>query len=65
MGPGPIFYSGLDESNPYIRRIKSLQFIYIFNNVGLINQTPTRKTRPLQKINQQKWGQAPFSWHNF
>jgi len=31
----------LQEKNPYIRKIKTVQFIYIFNKVGLINQAPT------------------------
>ena len=31
-----------EESNSYIGRIKTVQFIYIFKKVGLINQTPTR-----------------------
>ena len=33
-----------DESNPYTRKTKSVQFIYIFKNVGLMNQAPTNIT---------------------
>ncbi len=41
--------------NPYRRKIKTVQFIYIFKKVGLINQAPTRKQiptedKPLQEI---------------
>ena len=32
---------GFDESNPYVRKTKSIQFIDIFKKVGLINQAPT------------------------
>jgi len=32
---------GLDESSPYVRKTKSIQFIDIFKKVGLINQAPT------------------------
>jgi hypothetical protein len=31
----------LQEKNPYIGKIKTVQFIYIFKKVGLINQAPT------------------------
>ncbi len=39
-----------EEPNPYMRRIKTVQFIDIFKKVGLINQTPTKYKRVL--INQ-------------
>jgi hypothetical protein len=32
-----------EKSNAYIRKIKTVQFIYIFKKVGLMNQTPTKK----------------------
>jgi len=32
-----------DESNPDIRKIKTVQFIDIIKKVGLMNQTPTRE----------------------
>ena len=55
MEPGPIFKTfaynykvGLinqaptqDKPNAYIRKIRTVQFIYIFKKVGLINQAPT------------------------
>ncbi len=31
-----------EKPNAYIRKIKTAQFIYIIEKVGLINQTPTR-----------------------
>jgi hypothetical protein len=34
--------------NPYRRKIKTVQFIYIFKKVGLINQAPTRKQIPTE-----------------
>jgi hypothetical protein len=37
---------GIIELNPYTRRTKSVQFIYIFKNVGLMNQAPTIKSNP-------------------
>ena len=41
-----------DKSNPYIRKIKSVQFIYIFKKVGLMNQAPTQeKSSPYKKFN--------------
>jgi len=44
------------KTNPYRRKIKTVQFIYIFKKVGLINQAPTRKQihtedKPLHKKN--------------
>jgi hypothetical protein len=33
-----------DESNPDIRKIKTVQFIDIIKKVGLINQTPTKES---------------------
>ena len=35
---------GFDESSPYVRKTKSIQFIDIFKKVGLINQAPTTKS---------------------
>jgi hypothetical protein len=32
-----------EKPNAYIRKIKTVQFIYIFKKVGLMNQTPTKK----------------------
>jgi hypothetical protein len=32
-----------EKPNAYIRKIKTVQFIYIFKKVGLINQTPTQE----------------------
>ncbi len=32
-----------EEPNAYIREIKTVQFIDIFKQVGLINQTPTEE----------------------
>jgi hypothetical protein len=55
-----------DEPNPYVRRpnsdirkIKTVQFIYIIKKVGLINQTPTIDIR--FHFIHGNWGQAPFS----
>ena len=32
-----------EKSNAYVRRIKTAQFIYIIEKVGLMNQAPTRR----------------------
>ncbi len=49
-GTAPILYNsaGLinqtsiqEKSNAYIRKIKTVQFIYIIEKVGLMNQSPT------------------------
>ncbi len=32
-----------EKSNAYIRKIKTVQFIYIFKKVGLMNQAPTEE----------------------
>jgi hypothetical protein len=32
-----------EKPNAYIRKIKTVQFIYIFKKAGLINQTPTEE----------------------
>jgi len=37
-----------EKQNAYIRKIKTVQFIYIIEKVGLMNQAPTRN-KPLQK----------------
>jgi hypothetical protein len=39
-----------EKQNAYIRKIKTVQFIYIIEKVGLMNQAPTRN-KPLQEIN--------------
>ncbi len=35
-----------EKPNAYIRKIKTVQFIYIFKKAGLINQTPTEESNP-------------------
>jgi len=35
-----------EESDPYIGRIKTVQFIDIFKKVGLMNQAPTEEPNP-------------------
>jgi len=53
MGTVPILYNsaGLinqtpiqEKPNAYIRKIKTVQFIYIIEKVGLMNQAPTEES---------------------
>jgi hypothetical protein len=38
-----------EKTNAYIRKIKTVQFIYIIKKVGLINQAPTEELSPKAK----------------
>jgi hypothetical protein len=53
MGTVPISYKSAgminqtpiqDKPNAYIRKIKTIQFIYIIEKVGLMNQAPTEES---------------------
>ncbi len=43
---GLINHAPTEESNSYIGRIKTVQFIDIFKKVGLMNQAPTEEQIP-------------------
>jgi hypothetical protein len=51
-----------EKLNAYTIKIKTVQFIYIIEKVGLMNQAPTRKTigNGNNEENRRKWGLAPF-----
>jgi hypothetical protein len=43
-----------EKPNAYIRKIKTIQLIYIFDKVGLINQAPTEENQTHNKSNSSK-----------
>jgi hypothetical protein len=52
-----------EKPNAYIRKIKTVQFIYIFKKAGLMNQAPTEESNPYR--NNQAPTQEPNSYNQF
>jgi hypothetical protein len=49
-----------EKPNTYIRKIKTVQFIYIIEKVGLINQAPTEEESKSHRTIKHLGGQVLF-----